>query len=1243
MTTQGQDWHKVMKRDSVLLPRCWLLSVVAASSFTAFAQTIPNPSFEADTFTVSPGYISGNGPITGWTGRPEAHVGLNPAGGSLFADNGVVPDGNNVAFIQSNTDDPSVPSTLSTTISGLTVGTRYKITFRANARGGQTPNVKVYLDDVSVFFWDFGAEGLSTAAVTGSNPYWTVAFEFQATAASQKLSIVNDATGDQTLLVDDFKIAPTSGKWVFAQWTGDADSGVDPQYFYTHAYNFGRGADAVVNGVTFKGVAGGAPSVPDKFTTTYLGNVFNGDANSLTGAGDGSSVIATDFVYGGNVPAGQYQSIKVMGLTPGMEYVMTIYSVGWENPAVTARWATFDFNGDCLTLNQDAYWNDGGIMISYRYTADATGTATMKFAPLVPANVSFHVYGFSNREAISRNVAPVITAQPQGVIVSAGVPVKLAVVASGVPSPTYQWRLNSANIAGATSDTYEIPSASSAVAGAYDVIVSNSAGSVTSQVAQVVVGLPMENASFEADLFDVWPGYVSGNFPITGWESLGGHGINPVSDGRSPFGDNGTIPHGKQVAFMQADGAMSQLVKGFTVGAEYYVHYYENARTTVTIPGLEVRVGETTVVAPHSVEPVRGGNPYYEVSSDVFVAAAPELTLSFIKSSPQGGDCTALIDNVAVVPVASGTKPVITSQPKSLTVYLGQSASFTVGAVGSLPLKYQWFFNGEKIEGATDRTFSIPAVRLLNEGDYAVVVSNESGSVTSSVARLSLLERIVSLHNTGVDEAGVPLPAGAVDPFWTLLSNPDSGSADTLVCNEAWPIGSAWLGNTSASKWIGPRATAGDADTAGGSYVYRTTFDLAGRDTNTVLIVGRWASDNWGTVVSVNGTTVNVPASTSFAAWTGFRITSADVPFLQGVNTIDFTVNNDTAGPTGLRVEFTQTSARTLPGIPPAIAANPRGGEAAEGDTFTFTVAATGTLPLFYQWMKNGVDLPGRTEPTLVLSNLTTADSGNYSVKVSNQWGDAVSAAATLNVNMRPIPGIYGTGVANDGLLLADGAVDPHYTLVESADPFFPGPEAYAITNVWPIVSGTWLLNGPKSRWIGPSAAQYQTVDPTQGNYEGTYVYRTTFDLAGYDISKVKLVGGWAVDNSGVDILVNGTSTGITCSGFNALTPFTITTGLVAGTNTLDFIVSNAPATPNPTGLRVDLVGYLILEAPAKPTMTISRTGPSVTVGWSPSAAGQKLQSAPNVTGPWEDVAGATSPYTTEATGGARFFRVISP
>src|SRR4030095_9215014 len=100
-----------------------------------------------DTFTVFPGYVSGNAPITGWTGNNNDRVGINPSGGTPFADNGTIPDGTKVAFIQSGT---AGGTTLSTTISDLVPGTTYKVTFRCNARGGQFPILKVEIDSTSI-------------------------------------------------------------------------------------------------------------------------------------------------------------------------------------------------------------------------------------------------------------------------------------------------------------------------------------------------------------------------------------------------------------------------------------------------------------------------------------------------------------------------------------------------------------------------------------------------------------------------------------------------------------------------------------------------------------------------------------------------------------------------------------------------------------------------------------------------------------------------------------------------------------------------------------------------------------------------------------------------------------------------------------------------------------------------------------------------------------------------------------
>lgn len=158
---------------------------------------IPNPSFEEDTFTVWPGYLGPNGgAITGWAGAPSS--GLNPAGGNPFADNGAVPHGHNVAFIQSSDDAAQM---LSTTMTGLIPGVVYQVSFRANSRAGTAaPSTS----------WSLNARAFvpftASPAVGGTNPYYTITGSFTATGSTAPLRIRNQTAADTSVLIDDFRI-----------------------------------------------------------------------------------------------------------------------------------------------------------------------------------------------------------------------------------------------------------------------------------------------------------------------------------------------------------------------------------------------------------------------------------------------------------------------------------------------------------------------------------------------------------------------------------------------------------------------------------------------------------------------------------------------------------------------------------------------------------------------------------------------------------------------------------------------------------------------------------------------------------------------------------------------------------------------------------------------------------------------------------------------------------------------------
>jgi hypothetical protein len=83
-------------------------------------------------------------------------------------------------------------------------------------------------------------------------------------------------------------------------------------------------------------------------------------------------------------------------------------------------------------------------------------------------------------------------------------------------------------------------------------------------------------------------------------------------------------------------------------------------------------------------------------------------------------------------------KPFIITQPAHTNVPLGHAASFMVLASGGLPLKYQWYFGGRTLKGATNASLTISNVLSLNAGLYSVAVTNGFGSVLSSNALLSI-------------------------------------------------------------------------------------------------------------------------------------------------------------------------------------------------------------------------------------------------------------------------------------------------------------------------------------------------------------------------------------------------------------------------------------------------------------------------------------------------------------------------
>jgi hypothetical protein len=92
----------------------------------------------------------------------------------------------------------------------------------------------------------------------------------------------------------------------------------------------------------------------------------------------------------------------------------------------------------------------------------------------------------------------------------------------------------------------------------------------------------------------------------------------------------------------------------------------------------------------------------------------------------------------------------------------------------------------------------------------------------------------------------------------------------------------------------------------------------------------------------------------------------------------------------------------TSPAVPPQITTPPQSQTVTAGADAVFTVVATGTAPLAYQWRQDGAEIAGATNATLTLTGVTPDQAGAYTVTVSNEAGSVTSAPAVLDVTVPP-------------------------------------------------------------------------------------------------------------------------------------------------------------------------------------------------------------------------------------------------
>jgi hypothetical protein len=388
--------------------------------------------------------------------------------------------------------------------------------------------------------------------------------------------------------------------------------------------------------------------------------------------------------------------------------------------------------------------------------------------------------------------------------------------------------------------------------------------------------------------------------------------------------------------------------------------------------------------------------------NNVATSAAGSYT---VVVSNSGGSITSSAATLTVNPAI--VAPSITTQPASQTVTAGANVTFSVVASGTAPLSYQWAKNGANIAGATSASLTLNAVATSAAGSYTVVVSNSGGSVTSSAATLTVNPAIVAPSIT-TQPASQTVTAGANVTFSVVASG-------TAPLSYQWAKNGANIsGATSATLTLNNVATS-----AAGSYTVvvsnsggSVTSSAATLTVNPAIVAPSITTQPASqTVTAGANVTFSVVASGTAPLSYQWRKDGANIA---GATSASLTLN---AVPTSAAGSYTVvvsnsggsvTSATATLTVNPAVVApsittQPVSQTVTAGANVTFMVVASGTTPMSYQWQKNGANIAGATGASLVLTAVTSANAGSYTVIVSNSAGSATSSAATLTVNPAPI------------------------------------------------------------------------------------------------------------------------------------------------------------------------------------------------------------------------------------------------
>jgi len=553
---------------------------------------------------------------------------------------------------------------------------------------------------------------------------------------------------------------------------------------------------------------------------------------------------------------------------------------------------------------------------------------------------------------------PTIVTPPLSQLVNLGGLLNLVVEAVGPPGLRFQWRLNGANIPGATNFNYIVNSLLAKDAGSYTVDVYDGLGIVTSPTALVSLSglLTLPAADNFANR-----GPILNLLNLVSYSNRGA-----TSEPGEPL--HAGVPGGKSVWFTWTP-LVSGTVTFSTAGSSFdtlLAVYTGNSLATLSeVASDDDSAGfYTSTVTFNAV-----AGTAYQIAVDGAYGAEGTIVLS--SSFALLGPAVAQIVN----------------QPADQVVLPGGTGQFSVQALGT-GLTYQWYHNDVAVPGATHSSLQVPNVGDNTVGLYRVMVGTPGRSVWSHPA---------SLQVAVVD--GVVAPAAlAEDKFQALMAilggqklglkgdgaggpvlfggGPARGYTGTQIFstyNSASQPGEPHHCNTpgGASSWVSVQAEATGV----------MTMDTDGSNFRTILGVYTGNGNDFSTLVPV-----------ACDVGSGQGGTNSRVVFAVQGGTIYY------VGVDGINGAYGTVHLNWNLAVPPSITANPASQTVSVGGSVTLSAGATGTPAPTGQWYFNNAAIPGATSWTFTVTNFQSSVQGTYSLTATNSAGSAITAAATLTV-----------------------------------------------------------------------------------------------------------------------------------------------------------------------------------------------------------------------------------------------------